>query len=590
MLHDTCRRWPGKIAAVVCVPFVEGLGAVGTVGSARNGVEHNGDSEDELLLKMTNFVSGLHLFSSGCSLDLELVVHDIADRSAPGLSLYPVNAARNRALMLAKTAAVLLLDVDFLPSESLVNLLTDPNLSDMMEEKRAYVVPAFGHADYIPLPSGTDLRQHDVHVLLGSKAAVVDAYLNRRMPSFYEVENPGDHGPTNYSQWALADRPYDIEYEDGYEPYILIAKKYVPWYDERFMGYYRNKVSHLEYTYSIGIQFTVHPEAYVIHRAHAPSPSMLVEGRIGSGHLRRMVHLHNSVRRALSEGVYSPVSTLCTSLTIKSNFAPRTPIKPPAGKWRRQVQDSNDGPCLLSHGLLQQQARFYVDVLRVDVQLVKQTALLHRALVDPSILGLADLEPYAMTSLLFDRVPATCTDSLHYVDISASIAPRVLDILRHRQNIQVFVAAYANDACNEVREQVINAEFATRLHCGPLPTLARDAFRNVLVLKARASELVQEGSAMLVAHTAAFFLMRVSTSSLREQGTDELNVLESLYDAGYVCTHSTWRLDNCDATPGQSRINPPIFSTMWIPFDEFSLALGYCAEPGCAWSTHLLCF
>lgn len=170
--------------------------------------------------------------------------------------------------MLAKTEAMLLLDVDFLPSESLVSLLRDPSIFTLIQDKRACVVPAFGHADYIPLPSGTDLRQREAYALLDSKAAVVDAYFKGRMPSFYEVQKPGDHGPTNYSQWATASRPYDVEYERGYEPYILIAKKYVPWYDERFVGYCRNKVSHLEHISSVGIQFAVHPDAYVIHRPY----------------------------------------------------------------------------------------------------------------------------------------------------------------------------------------------------------------------------------------------------------------------------------------------------------------------------------
>lgn len=590
MLHDTCRRWPGKIAAVVCIPFIEGVGAIGTSGSARGNGDFSSVSEEELVSKMTKFMYGLDRVASGCSLDLELVLHDIPDRNGPGLSLYPVNAARNRALMLAKTDAVLLLDVDFLPSDSLVNLLSDPNMSDLIQEKRAYVVPAFGHANYVPLPSGTDLRQRDAYVLLGSKAAVVDAYFKRRMPSFYEVANPGDHGPTNYSRWATAKRPYDIEYEEGYEPYIMIAKKYVPWYDERFVGYYRNKVAHLEHMYSLGIQFTVHPDAYTIHRPHPPSSSLQSGGHVESGHFRRMLQLDSNVRRAMSIGEYTPVTTfssLCPS-RMKPNFAPPTLTKSPAGKWKREMQASNDGQCPLSHRQLE--PRFYSDILRVDVQLVKQTALLHRALVDPSILGLQALEPYAITSLLFDRVPITCTGRLHYVDVASPIAPRVLDILQHRQNIDVFVLNNALDACNEMRKQVIGTEFATRLHCGPMPTLARIAFRNVLLLKAPASVLITE-DVLLAAPAPAFLLARVSTSLLREQGTDELKLLESLYDKGYACTFSKWRLDDCDATTVQSRAGPPpAFSALWIPLDEFSLALSYYANPGCAWSTHILCF
>jgi len=35
---------------------------------------------------------------------------------------------------------------------------------------------------------------------------------------------------------------YD-RYKNGYEPYILISRRYMPWYDERFRGYGWDKVS-----------------------------------------------------------------------------------------------------------------------------------------------------------------------------------------------------------------------------------------------------------------------------------------------------------------------------------------------------------
>lgn len=31
----------------------------------------------------------------------------------------------------------------------------------------------------------------------------------------------------------------------GYEPYVLAARRFVPWYDERFRGYGRDKIQHL---------------------------------------------------------------------------------------------------------------------------------------------------------------------------------------------------------------------------------------------------------------------------------------------------------------------------------------------------------
>ncbi len=31
----------------------------------------------------------------------------------------------------------------------------------------------------------------------------------------------------------------------GYEPYVLVSRHFVPWYDERFRGYGKDKIQHL---------------------------------------------------------------------------------------------------------------------------------------------------------------------------------------------------------------------------------------------------------------------------------------------------------------------------------------------------------
>lgn len=59
----------------------------------------------------------------------------------------------------------------------------------------------------------------------------------------------------------------------GYEPYILIARRYVPWYDERFRGYGRDKIVHLTHIAALGVRFAVHPSAYVVHVPHKKAPT-----------------------------------------------------------------------------------------------------------------------------------------------------------------------------------------------------------------------------------------------------------------------------------------------------------------------------
>ena len=47
---------------------------------------------------------------------------------------------------------------------------------------------------------------------------------------------------TNYKKWFSSPEPYPIRFKSGYEPYVLVARKIMPWYDERFRGYGWDKV------------------------------------------------------------------------------------------------------------------------------------------------------------------------------------------------------------------------------------------------------------------------------------------------------------------------------------------------------------
>ena len=86
-----------------------------------------------------------------------------------------------------------------------------------------------------------------------------EAIQNGTAEGFHLSHFPQGHGPTRYDKYwetndLLAnDGPesvwkylYEIEYENNFEPYVVIAATDVPLYDERFCGYGLNKVSHLK--------------------------------------------------------------------------------------------------------------------------------------------------------------------------------------------------------------------------------------------------------------------------------------------------------------------------------------------------------
>lgn len=61
-----------------------------------------------------------------------------------------------------------------------------------------------------------------------------------------------------------------MTWEPDFEPYIVVHRN-VTEYDNRFMGFGWNKVSHIMELEAQGYQFLVLPNVFIIHKPHAPS-------------------------------------------------------------------------------------------------------------------------------------------------------------------------------------------------------------------------------------------------------------------------------------------------------------------------------
>lgn len=110
---------------------------------------------------------------------------------------------------------------------------------------------------------------------------------------------PKGHAPTNYAKWRTATTPYKVEWEPDFEPYVVVRRD-CPEYDQRFVGFGWNKVSHvMELDAQVGARalgvnlrvsnarncclnfvafpfpqeydLMVLPNAFMIHMPHAPS-------------------------------------------------------------------------------------------------------------------------------------------------------------------------------------------------------------------------------------------------------------------------------------------------------------------------------
>ncbi len=74
-----------------------------------------------------------------------------------------------------------------------------------------------------------------------------------------------------------------MKWTEDFEPY-LVVKSNVTRYDERFVGFGWNKVSHVMELAAQGYELVVLPEGYMVHMPHAPSAD--IEGYRHDRHYR----------------------------------------------------------------------------------------------------------------------------------------------------------------------------------------------------------------------------------------------------------------------------------------------------------------
>mmetsp|Transcript_13887 Transcript_13887/g.44486 ORF Transcript_13887/g.44486 Transcript_13887/m.44486 type:complete len:715 (+) Transcript_13887:44-2188(+) len=205
---------------------------------------------------------------------------------------YPINFLRNVAWHLAPTEQLLLLDVDFMPSEGLHASLRArwPRLRRVRGLQRAvFVVPAFEMTGQYPWPK--------------DKAELYSMVLDGQVKPVHEDKLASAHGATSYRRWYTATNAYEVEYQLQYEPYVLIAKD-APAYDDKFVGYGQDKVSHAYELSLADYRFVVLPDVFVIHLDH-PVPKWRSDQNV----TRVWVNWYSFVydrERAHGGGLFSP--------------------------------------------------------------------------------------------------------------------------------------------------------------------------------------------------------------------------------------------------------------------------------------------
>ncbi|XP_061199407.1 xylosyl- and glucuronyltransferase LARGE2 [Neopsephotus bourkii] len=171
---------------------------------------------------------------------------------------YPINLLRNVALANTQTPYVFLTDIDFLPMYGLYEYLRNSiQQLELPQRKAALIVPAFETLHYrLTFPK--------------SKAELLSMLDMGSLYTFRYHVWPKGHAPTDYAKWRTATVPYRVAWQPDFEPYVVVRRD-CPRYDQRFVGFGWNKVSHIMELDAQEYELLVLPNAFMIHMPHAPS-------------------------------------------------------------------------------------------------------------------------------------------------------------------------------------------------------------------------------------------------------------------------------------------------------------------------------
>jgi len=213
------------------------------------------------------------------------------------LSHYPVNQLRNVGLDAIKTTHFLVMDVDFIPSSTLLSNIHDH--IDHVKDLEALVVPAFqkdrsDNNDKFPCSNAIECAsffQENPNFLPSTFEELIsctkeEAQIHGRCSVFQSHDNIEGHSTTQSERWLRQEWfedesnskiPLSIPCFDSfrYEPYVVLpwCPNHTPYYDERFYGYGKNKIQYVSHLRFLNYSFRILPEGFIVHFPHDDSAS-----------------------------------------------------------------------------------------------------------------------------------------------------------------------------------------------------------------------------------------------------------------------------------------------------------------------------
>ena len=255
---EIARAWSGPVSVSVYIKDLEEMKAIKAIMAAD--------------IHLTRYVT----------------VHLLYSVSSP----YPVNSLRNLAILNADSDYVLLMDVDFRPSQPMkyfahrISHSNDQVSRQKNRGKEMYVVPAL------------QSRSTSLPKLAYKKEELMELMEDGTLTASNLCACYGCHAPTDLGRWKAEGARYPVKYQWFYEPFLLAERASLELYDERFQGYANDKVSHTFANVLSGAVLYTLPDVAIIHMAHAHSRenrgswegAHCVDRDEESGYIHREIH------------------------------------------------------------------------------------------------------------------------------------------------------------------------------------------------------------------------------------------------------------------------------------------------------------
>ena len=241
-----------------------------------------------------------NLVALGCRREQLLLIVLEPSTTHSALS-YPVNHLRNLAVEQVTTTHMVVMDVDFLPSDALESIIQNETIRTLLasDYKHALVIPAFEYiskcqsncSSQAELLSKMPRSKNDlIHRLAAGECAVFHNYW------------PPAHDTTDYAAWkqqafgSLVSIP--CIKSNHYEPYLIVRKcQELPPFQEAFTGYGFNKASFTMHLQAAQYRFSQVGGIFCTHFPHSESKAKQAYNRNKhgrSGHRLQMERLVKS--------------------------------------------------------------------------------------------------------------------------------------------------------------------------------------------------------------------------------------------------------------------------------------------------------